>query len=512
MRIGTRPSDTIPKAMKPFSILIFIFSALLLTPAALTARANIFYVATNGDDANAGTLAAPWRTIQHAADSLASGDTVYVRGGVYSERVRVNVSGTKDGGYITFAAYANETPILDGTGLVVKNGWDALVRIQDANYVRVQGFEIRNFITDKKNRIPIGILVWGAGSHIELRDNYIHHIETNFQGVNGGDAHGIAVYGTRAPRALKQIVIDGNELSNLKLGSSEALVVNGNVKKFFITHNIVRDSNNIGIDAIGFENIAPDEAYDQARNGIIADNHVYNIDSSTNPAYQGEHSAGCMYVDGGKNITIERNRAHHCNIGVELASEHAGKATSGIMLRNNFIYQNSEAGIAIGGYDEQRGRTENSFIVNNTLYDNDTRAQGNGELYLQYEVSNNFIRNNLFYAGAQGLMIGSWSKRVYDNWVETNFYYAKNGNAIWQWRKKTFTSFTAYQSATGNDFTSFANLDPLFVNLLTPDLHLQNSSPAIDAGVILNQVGSTDIDGDARIQGGAIDMGADEVE
>ena len=41
-----------------------------------------YYVATNGNDANSGGLDKPWRTIQHAADTAAAGDTVLVRGGV----------------------------------------------------------------------------------------------------------------------------------------------------------------------------------------------------------------------------------------------------------------------------------------------------------------------------------------------------------------------------------------------------------------------------------------------
>ena len=49
-----------------------------------------------------------------------------------------------------------------------------------------------------------------------------------------------------------------NELANLTLGSSEALVVNGNVKDFRIEGNKVHDTNNIGIDVIGFEGTAPD--------------------------------------------------------------------------------------------------------------------------------------------------------------------------------------------------------------------------------------------------------------
>ena len=56
-----------------------------------------------------------------------------------------------------------------------------------------------------------------------------------------------------------------NELANLTLGSSEALVVNGNVKDFLIEGNRVHDTNNIAIDVIGFEGTAPDPTVDQAR-------------------------------------------------------------------------------------------------------------------------------------------------------------------------------------------------------------------------------------------------------
>ncbi len=46
-----------------------------------------------------------------------------------------------------------------------------------------------------------------------------------------------------------------------KTGSRESLVVNGNVTNFRITHNIVHDNNNIGIDVIGFERTATDSVF-----------------------------------------------------------------------------------------------------------------------------------------------------------------------------------------------------------------------------------------------------------
>ena len=48
-----------------------------------TVRAgNIYYVATTGNDGNAGTFSSPWLTLQHAADTMAAGDTTYGENGV----------------------------------------------------------------------------------------------------------------------------------------------------------------------------------------------------------------------------------------------------------------------------------------------------------------------------------------------------------------------------------------------------------------------------------------------
>ena len=45
---------------------------------------STYYVATSGSDGSAGSSATPWRTLQHAADTVAAGDTVIVRAGNYT--------------------------------------------------------------------------------------------------------------------------------------------------------------------------------------------------------------------------------------------------------------------------------------------------------------------------------------------------------------------------------------------------------------------------------------------
>ena len=53
---------------------------------------STYYVATSGSDANPGTVAKPFKTIQRGADVGVAGDVVLVRAGVYRETVRVKHS------------------------------------------------------------------------------------------------------------------------------------------------------------------------------------------------------------------------------------------------------------------------------------------------------------------------------------------------------------------------------------------------------------------------------------
>lgn len=473
-----------------------------------------YYVATNGSNTNPGTLQQPWRTIQKAANAATPGSTVYVRGGVYQERVTVNVSGSAAQGYITFRNYPSEQPVVDGSGLTVPALPNGLFLIAGRQYIAIQGFVLRNYKTATLTRVPAGIYVRGAAHHIRIRNNKIHHIEHNGTAAHDVDAHGIAVYGDNAAAAVRDVLIQSNELYALKLGSSESLVVNGNVDGFQIIANKIHDNNNIGIDAIGFEGVSSDPATDQARNGLIAQNLVYNINSYGNPAYGTDRSADGIYVDGGRDIVIERNRVHHNNIGIELASEHQGKSTRNVTVRNNFVYLNDVTGIAMGGYDRLRGRTENCAIVNNTLLRNDRLQWGNGELLLQFDTRNNVIKNNIFQANAQNLLIANPFSENTGNVLDSNIYFTAAGNsatAQWQWKKVWYTGFNAYRAATGNDPLSFFT-DPLLVSDVAPyDLHIQPASPAIDVGETLSAAGMLDIDRQARVQGLAIDIGADEI-
>ena len=70
-----------------FSLLVCIF----LSRAAFS---ETYFVSVSGNDNGAGTMAAPWRTIQHGADGLKPGDTLVVEAGVYREHIELTHGGS----------------------------------------------------------------------------------------------------------------------------------------------------------------------------------------------------------------------------------------------------------------------------------------------------------------------------------------------------------------------------------------------------------------------------------
>jgi len=93
----------------------------LLLPASPTQARDVF-VATTGDDEQAGSREAPYRTLQHAVMQLAPGDTCYLRRGRYHEVVHLRgVRGTAEAP-ITIRAFPGELAVLDGT-IPIRSQW-----------------------------------------------------------------------------------------------------------------------------------------------------------------------------------------------------------------------------------------------------------------------------------------------------------------------------------------------------------------------------------------------------
>jgi hypothetical protein len=130
------------------------------------AATTTYYVSPSGSDAASGSINAPWKTLTFAAGRLAAGDVLYLRGGVYPEKVKFRSSGTA-AAPIRISAYPGERPVIDGNNYTLPpptSRYSQLVTFS-GSYVQADGLEVRNSLW-------AGVVV--SGSHVTL-SNVVSH-------------------------------------------------------------------------------------------------------------------------------------------------------------------------------------------------------------------------------------------------------------------------------------------------------------------------------------------------
>ncbi|MEP6929055.1 MAG: T9SS type A sorting domain-containing protein [Flavobacterium sp.] len=459
-----------------------------------------------GNDLNNGSAAAPWKTIQKAANSATPNSIVNIKGNTYNENVIVNVSGTT-GNYIVFRNYLNDVVIIDGTS----TSGSTLLTVRNKNYLKFENLTIQNKTINEAQGILVETTGNTTSTDLTFTNIKIKNINwtTNASTVPNEtkNAQGFIAYGRNG--GIKNLTLDNCEVSNNILGFSEALAINGNIDGFTVKNCIVHDNTNIGIDIIGHEGTASPAAIDEARNGIVTNNICYNNVS----AYA--TSAG-IYIDGAKNITVERNKCYQNGWGIEIGAELDGIVQL-ITVKNNLIYNNKQAGLSIGGYNtETTGQVINCSIRNNTFLKNNSLNDGTGEVTVT-KASGCTFENNIFYTNDQNVFLSvenitpqNNNTFNYNSWFSPN----NNSNVITvNWRGTSYSTFASYKTGTNQDSNSaYGNPNLNSILLTAPDLRLAAGSTCINTGKPGSVIASGELDyyGNNRIINTTIDKGANE--
>ncbi|MCP3962578.1 MAG: hypothetical protein GY719_32460, partial [bacterium] len=199
--------------------LVLIAAVVSLSIATFPVLGETFYVAPppGGDNGNPGTLASPWATLQHAADTVQPGDTVLVRAGSYAG-AHFTTSGTA-AQPIVLRAFAGEEPQIVADNPVTPDG----LNLEGASHMVVEGFRV-----DGRTRAGIRAVLC---EHVTVRGNRtdangVWGVFTGFcddllieGNVTTGsiDEHGIYVSNSGDRPVIRGNLIDGNFASGIHM-------------------------------------------------------------------------------------------------------------------------------------------------------------------------------------------------------------------------------------------------------------------------------------------------------
>ncbi len=248
------------------------------------ASAATYYVDTSGDDDAAGSMAAPWATLQHAADTVGAGDTVIVRAGSY---VGFNLeSSGMDGAPITFQA--EEGVEISAENEATPDG----INLEGASFVVIDGFTV-NGMERAGLRSVTAERVTFRNNHADANGRW--GILTGFvddllieKNVTTGslDEHGIYVGNSGDRPVIRNNVVFGNNANGIHMNGDaeqggDGVISNAVVEGNFIYDNGLAGGSGINCDGVEDSVIVNNLIYDAHASGIS----LYRIDgggASTN--------------------------------------------------------------------------------------------------------------------------------------------------------------------------------------------------------------------------------------
>jgi len=473
---------------------IFLVLLILLLPS--MGWCATYYVSPTGNDSADGAIGTPWLTPSTSAAKLSAGDTLYFRGGSYTDTAQLDVAAAN----ITLKAYTGETPIvsspnainfgdasdggiLDGITFIRSTGATVIVAIGD-DHITVQNCDLSYGETPYASGAGDAIRPIGAHANhgILIYNNIIHHCGEN--GIDGSTNY-----------------YDGAGASD---GGGEWSV-------------------------------------------IVRGNTVYDCGSY-----------GIMFKGGADGVLIEKNTVSGCRYGqIDLGNTCTGDVAlsethhvTNAVIRNNYLYGACTYNGMEATYYQAivLKSVKDVYIYNNTsLLGGVIISRIEDDMYNAAGVllgnENIYIYNNLFYVTASGPDLFTWHQRdgvyadgqpahdahtladtpasvkptslyaAYNIFVNlaagTTLYKENNTDGAISWATFSTNNPDLVGGSTQyTDGNTTVKLDGVASG--SEDLDLQSDSPLINAGN--NKIGSTSKNGKPRPSGHGMDIGAYEVE
>jgi hypothetical protein len=478
-----------------------------------------------GDDSNPGTSSGhAWKTLAKVnATTFQPGERILFKSGAtWTGQLWPKGSGNAEAPIVIDKYGGDKLPRIDGAGTA-----EDAVLLRNQEYWEIRHLEITNTGATSAERRGVHVVGENSGDlhHVYLQDLTIHDVNgTEEDKVNGGISY--TLIGDGHPTRFVDLRIEGNHIRHVDRSGIFGSSTHWERSKWYpslgvvIRHNTLED---IGGD--GIVNVATDGAL--VEYNVVAHasqrSQDYNVGiwpwSSDNTVIQfnevygtrGQHDAEGFDSDwNSRNTIIQYNYSHDndggflliCNEGSQPADRSVGNI--GTIVRYNISQNDHHRGIKLSG------PVRNTLIYNNTIF---VGKAEDVDLVLHTDwggwAADTYFYNNIFYVegagrfsyGVKGNPDGSYVPAPGPGKSTNNVY-----------------DYNLYYGVQPVNDPHALVADPLFV---TPGLaaegrdsaagyELQNNSPAIDSGKVINDNGGRDFIGAVVPQCGGVDRGAME--
>ena len=438
--------------MRPWHLVILAATALPAVPAA----AAEWYVDAAAAPGGDGSEAQPFQTINEAKEVLTTGDTMWIRDGVYSESVDFWHVPEGTGGRTTISAAPGASPIIDGGG-----SDNFVFQAGETHFMTFRGLTARNS--------------GGSGFHFYYADDgQVIDCKTesvgsavDFYFSSRGYVSGCDLEGGVAGKESDGTILEGNYIHH---SNAEGITLHANSSNCQYLSNVV------------YDNVSVNIYIDAAWNMVIDGNLVY------------------MTGDPPEELA-----------GIQMADESYENVTAPVMhdivITNNVLVNNYYGIVFWEGEFPGESGMKSVTIANNTI----VNSKAVSMTWDEGPHENTFVRNNVLVnesgVGLLLLIAKSTSGVILDHYLWT----MPGVDEPFNWGGGTVYTHEAWMGVSGQGAGDVL-LDPAFAggwSLPVENFMLAAGSPAIDAGVEIPGL-THDFLRNGRPSGAAFDLGAFE--
>ncbi len=427
------------------------------TPTPTPSGVRSFYVATNGNDANTGSISSPWRTIQKAANQALPGDVIYIRAGTYAGFSMNGRSGTP-AAPIVFTRYPGEgRPVINGNGSVIY-----VINLQNLHDVRLSGLEVTG--AQAPGQTGAGVQVY-ASSNVVVQDSVLHD----------NSAYGIRIYNSTYTIAERNDIYgNGTGVDVRNAGQGVQILYNDVHDQDRMLTNTVGGGDDTGALGIGFVRTT---GATLAKGNRIWGNRAVSYDYG--------HDGGALEVYGASNVTMTENVMWD-NEGVYESGTDSGTPCANNVFTRNIAYDNNPNQLNQGMYLRCAG---NMLIAHNTFQNLDFWVYAIDRASTSYSGAIDGIRiiNNVVSMNSGKIYSIGANVPMSTYTFDYNLDYNPGHTIAFVSGVGTATTTAQFTAQTGKQAHG-VNAAPSFVNGSAYDFRLTSSSSAINKATNLTGV------------------------